>query len=561
MRKGLQRRERGGFCSCEWLDLIPWIGRWRLLPRDGGKEGDVDAIDVSRHHSDRLENAASYVRMSTEHQQYSTSNQRDIILDYAARRGMRVIQEYSDEGKSGLNIQGRDALARMIDDVIAGRATYKHILVYDVSRWGRFQDADESAYYEYICKRAGITVHYCAEQFENDGSPVSTIVKGVKRAMAGEYSRELSAKVFQGACRLIQLGYKQGGPAGYGLRRMLVDQTGQQKGALARGEHKSIQTDRVVLVLGPDHEVADVRWMYHAFVEEGLSEGEIANVLNARGVRTDLDREWTRGSVHQVLTNEKYIGNNVYHRTSCKLKLRRIKNAPDKWVRMEGAWESVVDRSLFYRAQGIILERSKKYSNDEMLETLRGVLASHGRISGILIDEREDMPSSAAFRHRFGSLLKAYSLIGYTPQVDYGFIEDNREIRQMHPEMVQSVVSRLEEIGATVEIDDVTDLMRVNAEFRVSVVLCRHFTTQRGSSRWLIRLDSGLRPDLTIAVRMQPGNRGIQDYYLLPDLDMCWNRFKQRVGDSNSIELDGYRFDDLSYFCRMAQRTRIESIA
>src|SRR3546814_14007934 len=70
-----------------------------------------------------------------------------------------------------------------------------------------------------ICKRAGIAVMYCAEQFENDGSPVSTIVKGVKRAMAGEYSRELSGKVFAGQCRLIERGYRQGGAAGYGLRR------------------------------------------------------------------------------------------------------------------------------------------------------------------------------------------------------------------------------------------------------------------------------------------------------------------------------------------------------
>ena len=102
-------------------------------------------------------------------------------------------------------------LKQLIDDVQTGNADFTTILVYDVSRWGRFQDADESAYYEYICKRAGISVHYCAEQFENDGSPVSTIVKGVKRAMAGEYSRELSAKVFAGQCRLIELGFRQGG--------------------------------------------------------------------------------------------------------------------------------------------------------------------------------------------------------------------------------------------------------------------------------------------------------------------------------------------------------------
>src|ERR1041384_1927789 len=185
--------------------------------------------------------AAVYVRMSTEHQQYSTSNQMDVIREYAKRRGLEIVKEYSDEGKSGLSIQGRDSLSQMIQDVQNGLAEFSSILVYDVSRWGRFQDADESAYYEYICRKAGVGVHYCAEQFENDGSPVSTIVKGVKRAMAGEYSRELSSKVFQGACRLVQLGYRQGGTAGFGLRRVLLDQGGQKKGELKMGEQKSIQ--------------------------------------------------------------------------------------------------------------------------------------------------------------------------------------------------------------------------------------------------------------------------------------------------------------------------------
>src|SRR5208283_835664 len=203
--------------------------------------------------------AAAYVRMSTEHQQYSTSNQMDVIREYAKRRGLEIVQEYSDEGKSGLNIQGRDSLGQMIQDVADGKARYSSILVYDVSRWGRFQDADESAYYEYICRKAGVSVHYCAEQFENDGSPVSTIVKGVKRAMAGEYSRELSGKVFNGACTLIRLGYRQGGAAGYGLRRMLVDQNREPKGVLKIGEQKSIQTDRVILVAGPAEELAVVR--------------------------------------------------------------------------------------------------------------------------------------------------------------------------------------------------------------------------------------------------------------------------------------------------------------
>ena len=212
-----------------------------------------------------------------------TDNQADAIRRYAAHRGIEIVRMYADEGRSGLSLDGRDALKQLIADVQGGEADFGAILVYDVSRWGRFQDADESAYYEYACKRAGIEVHYCAEQFENDGSPLSTIVKSVKRAMAGEFSRELSAKVFAGQCRLIELGFRQGGPAGYGLRRMLLDQSGAEKGELAVGIRKSIQTDRVILVLGPPEEVETVRWMYGAFVNKGRSESEIAAILNARG--------------------------------------------------------------------------------------------------------------------------------------------------------------------------------------------------------------------------------------------------------------------------------------
>ena len=150
--------------------------------------------------------AAMYVRMSTDHQKYSTENQADKIREYADTHNIEIIKTFTDSGKSGLKIEGRDSLREMITEVESGNAGYDTILVLDVTRWGRFQDADESAYYEYICKRAGVNVCYVAEQFDNDGSPVSTIVKGVKRAMAGEYSRELSSKVFAGQCKLIELG-------------------------------------------------------------------------------------------------------------------------------------------------------------------------------------------------------------------------------------------------------------------------------------------------------------------------------------------------------------------
>lgn len=159
--------------------------------------------------------AAEYVRMSTEHQKYSTDNQASAIRKYAEQRGYEIVRTYADEGKSGLNIGGRLGLQKLLEDVEAGGADFEALLVYDVSRWGRFQDPDEAASYELRCRRAGVQVHYCAEQFENDGSIGSSIIKTVKRAMAGEYSRELSVKVFAGQANLIRLGYRQGGPAGY----------------------------------------------------------------------------------------------------------------------------------------------------------------------------------------------------------------------------------------------------------------------------------------------------------------------------------------------------------
>jgi DNA invertase Pin-like site-specific DNA recombinase len=514
---------------------------------------------MSRKDAERWLNcAAVYVRMSTEHQQYSTSNQMDVIREYAKRREMGIVKEYSDEGKSGLNIQGRDSLAQMIRDVQEGKAHYSSILVYDVSRWGRFQDADESAYYEYICRRAGVSVHYCAEQFENDGSPMSTVMKSMKRTMAGEYSRELSTKVFQGACRLIQLGYKQGGTAGFGLRRMLIDQSGERKAMLKMGEQKSIQTDRVVLVRGPEEEIKIVRWIFQTFIGEGKIESEIATILNAQGVKTDFGREWNRATVHQILTNEKYIGNNVYHRTSCKLKKKHVNNPPDKWVRADGAFEGVVEPELFWRAREIILARSQKLTDEEMLEKLRTLLKMHGRISGILIDEAEGLPSSTAFSHRFGTLVNAYRLIGYDPGIDYSFIEENRRLRKRHPELVAEVVQNISDLGAAAVWNHETELLDVNGEMRVAIVLCRHTETGAGSSRWLIRLDASGRPDITIAVRMDATNEGIRDYYILPALDMTWENL--RVAEANGIHLDTYRFDTLEAFFGMAERVKLEEL-
>src|SRR5262249_26075207 len=144
-------------------------------------------------------------------------------------------------------LKGRTALQELLRMVESGTADFELILAYDVSRWGRFPDSDEAAHYEFLCKKAGIGVRYCAEQFENDNSTTSNLLKALKRTMAGEYSRELSAKVFLAQCRLASLGWWQGGTAPFGFVRQIVDKDDRRKQVLKPGERKSIATDRVTL--------------------------------------------------------------------------------------------------------------------------------------------------------------------------------------------------------------------------------------------------------------------------------------------------------------------------
>src|SRR5207302_11196154 len=198
----------------------------------------------------------------------------------------------------------------------------------------------------------------------------------------------------------------------------------------------SIQTDRVVLVPGPAQEVETVRWMYRTFVEAGKPEREIGALLNERGVTTDLGRLWTRGTVHQVLINEKYVGNNVWNRISYKLKKKRTYNGPDMLVRADNAFESIVDRLLFDAAQVIIRERSRKLTDEEMLDALQALYQARGYLSGLIIDEIEELPSSSAYQNRFGSLLRAYQLVGFAPDRDYRYIDINRSLRALFPEVM-----------------------------------------------------------------------------------------------------------------------------
>lgn len=456
--------------------------------------------------------AALYVRASTEHQNYSTDHQESALREYAAQHDFEVVAVYRDEGRSGLTLDGRNGLLQLLEEVQSGQAAYATVLVYDVSRWGRFQDVDESAYYEYACRKAGIMVSYCAEPFTNDGSPLATLLKGLKRAMAAEYSRELSAKVFRAQCRLTAAGFKQGGSAGYGLRRQCLSVDGRTSRTLEIGERKSLPTDRVGFVHGPSEEVAVVRRIFDMCTNRQMPDTRIAETLNAEGLKNQYGRAWSAHNVKAILTNEKYAGTLIFNRSTQRLRSSRRPNDLHKWIRVEDAFPAIVSKETFNRTRQVRLRRGKHWTDHEMLDGLREILVEHGKVSADLID-KSDLPSAKSYALRFRGLVAAYEAAGVSgPSLSRATITRYR-LRCVTKDMAIELERCARRANAQLE-KVTTRTYRVNG---VTVrLLCTRCRYERSHPCWKVTVRHAPAVDFVLWVRMNQANEEVAQVYLLP---------------------------------------------
>lgn len=467
--------------------------------------------------------AAQYLRMSTDQQQYSLENQALAIAKYAERNGFEVTRTYCDAARSGLVLRRRAGLRQLLGEVVSGRSNCRAILVYDVSRWGRFQDADESAHYEFLCKSAGVPVHYCADIFGNDGGLSNAILKALKRTMAGEYSRELGVKVVAGQLRLARLGFRQGGSPGYGLRRLLVSGAGQPKQELGPGEQKSIATDRVILVPGPSHEVEVVREIYQMHAYGRFSVRDIVEQLNRRGCTYMHGAKWDLDAVHSILSCRKYCGYNVYNRTSERLSSKKISQPQSEWVVVPGAFQALVDPATFDASQKVFDRQTRRTSNQQLLQQLGRLLKRSGRLTGDIIDKSRDVASCSTYISRFGSLREAYKLVGYGLSALSGPKQGPCRTREMQHILLEKVVaifpgraSIFRQCGGggyrpMVTLDGHLLSVRVLSSFR-----------PRGTGRALWRMNNGSVQDkvTTLLARLDENNQRILDLHLVANTDL-----------------------------------------
>ncbi|MGY4170952.1 recombinase family protein [Bradyrhizobium sp. USDA 4529] len=531
----------------------------------------ANSLIVRKDHlpqAQKMHRAAQYVRMSTDLQKYSTENQAAVIAAYAAIHGLTIVRTYRDDGESGLKIEKRAGLTALIRDVQSGEADFGHLLILDVSRWGRFQDVDESAHYEFLCRKAGIKVVYCAEQFDNDGSLLSSIVKNIKRVMAAEYSRELSGKVHAGALRLAALGFKMGGSAPYGLQRLVVDERSTPKGLLGRGERKFLASDRVRLCRGRPDQTTVVRWIYEQYLS-GKSPSGIARELNRRGIANSRGDPWCRNAIRDLLRNEAYIGTFIYNRTTEKLETKRAPNPQSLWIRKEGIIEPTVERNVFLRVQKVMAERRCiKIPEEEMLLRLRKLLMKKGKLSSWIIDECPGMPSVSSFLAHFGTLKNVYRLIGYTGNQHYwDKLAAHKQWVEFHLQNAARLRVALEQAGSFARLDRSAKCLRLDKAENVSFRVARWCKYGGRVVHWMMRNRVRRLDGWVVILRLGENNQATLDYLLLPSASLLFNGPWFRVSEVSRAAHNIERFDTfeelsrslVKRLCKTTRATRYES--
>ena len=509
-------------------------------------------------HSSALPRVAQYVRMSTEHQQYSIANQSAAIGLYAAAHGLGIVRAFVDEGKSGTSIKGRRGLQELLRIVVSGSADFSEVLVYDVSRWGRFLDSDEAAHYEYLCKKAGISVRYCAEQFENDNSTTSNLLKALKRTIAGEYSRELSVKVSEGQRRLASLGFWQGGNAPFGTMRQIVDQTGKPKGLLGFGEWKSISTDHTVLTPGPQEAVNTIRHAFDLYTKTMMARKEIVRMLNnARQFRGQSP--WTLRRLTYLLKNPIYKGTYAY----CKhdQKFRTYKNVPpEQWIIREHAFRRIISDRQFSEASERLRKETKPLIRSVMLDALRRLWRRKGKLTCTLINEARDIPSSTAYDNHFGGINEAYKLIGYPLRREHSFVGAVRMTRQMRGMLCDDICERIRAVSGTAERLSPDGRLLLNQNVTVKVFISKGWVRPNRNTVWRLLLARQPAADLVIVARLNPATRSIFDYFVIPACSELRRDLNARAKDNDAF-LEIYRCDDLESFIHSFRRYPIPDAA
>jgi DNA invertase Pin-like site-specific DNA recombinase len=302
---------------------------------------------------DKLKALAYYRHSAEDKQENSVENQQEQVENFADKEHIQILEHFKDEGISGLtaNRPGfQDMFSKWVTNPDAPKVDY--ILVYDASRFGRFQKMSEVWRLLGLCEERGIRLASVTRGLPRDETSVmDSFIITLDFGMSGEFSKLLSEKVSYGSTKIAQQGFSAGGCAPYGYVRVLLDEQRQRKGILEPGQHKEISNQRVIFEPATNGEAEIVKRIFTEFVEGNHYPDEIAEELNEDSIPTAKNRRWNSSGVIKILSNETYMGTRVYNKTWGRLKQPKRAVPSEKWVRSPNAHEALVDTDTFHKAQ------------------------------------------------------------------------------------------------------------------------------------------------------------------------------------------------------------------
>jgi len=326
---------------------------------------------------------------------------------------------------------------------------------------------------------------------------------------------------------------------------------------LADGERKSVTTDRITLVPGPEEEVRAVRKAFKLFVSHALSEARIAAYLNERNILTRAGNRWCQKTIHDMLTNPKYAGDLAYNRTLVRMGSSPIKNPRDKWTYVPDRFQPIISREVWDQAQDVFNDRAEHSQEGKMLAGLRTLLTKHGRLGYDLIDAEPGMPSAQTYYKKFGSMIEVYRRVGWSADRRYRQIASRPEVRACRSALEDAITRKIAAVADDFSKDTKIPLWTVNGEISIYVALVAPTECQRRRLVWKFRRKfHGRRDvdaDVLVIARLSLKALAILDYYVFPG---CY-AMPIRILEQNPWSVDIHRFEDLSFLDLACRRSKL----
>ena len=306
---------------------------------------------------------AAYCRVSTELEQQQSSY--DIQIEYYTRHIMQnpnwiFAGVFADDGRSATNTFRRDDFNQLMDQCLKGKVDM--VITKSISRFAR-NTVDCISWVRKL-KEKNVAVYFEKENL-NTLDDSTEMILTILSSQAQEESRAISTNVKWGYARKFEKG-ESTRQRSYGFRKT--------------------PTGEMCIV---EEEAAVIRNMARWFLD-GDSLERIKHRLEEAGIETTTGKKtWSTGTIYNILTNEKIMGDVLLQKTFTAdyLTKRRVKNSgQQKQYYVKNHHEAIIPKTVYYKIQEEIARRSSlKKAGTRKGKTAQGVYSSKYALTGIMV--------------------------------------------------------------------------------------------------------------------------------------------------------------------------------